>query len=142
MWINNLAGTGNANFGRETVVNRAAARVSFAAGYIWQEILDVRRDGLKGYLDHNAWNYVEFARNLMYVVVIALRAYAYITENAQIANDPSSAYIPREKWDTFDPQILADALFAASNILRYGGTPRILFFFFSILKKKIRAMSL
>lgn len=54
----------------------------------------------------------------MYIVVIVLRTYAYISENLQIKEDPSSAFIPREKWDTFDPQILADALFAASNILR------------------------
>lgn len=97
-------------------INRSG--VWFSTGYIWQEILDVRKDGLKRYLDYNTWNYVEFARNKMYVAVIALRTYAYITENIQITNDPSSAYIPREKWDTFDPQILADALFAASNILR------------------------
>jgi len=89
-----------------------------AAGYIWQEILDVRRDGLKRYLAHNAWNYVEFARNKMYVTVIALRVYAYVTENSQILADLSSAFIPREKWETFDPQLVADALFAASNILR------------------------
>uniref|UniRef100_A0A2S2PPL4 Transient-receptor-potential-like protein n=1 Tax=Schizaphis graminum TaxID=13262 RepID=A0A2S2PPL4_SCHGA len=89
----------------------------FVIGYIWQEILDVRRDGLKRYLAHNAWNYVEFARNKMYVSVIALRVYAYVTENSQISYDPSSAFIPREKWETFDPQLVADALFAASNIL-------------------------
>ncbi|XP_025195999.1 transient-receptor-potential-like protein isoform X2 [Melanaphis sacchari] len=89
----------------------------FVIGYIWQEILDVRRDGLKRYLAHNAWNYVEFARNKMYVLVIALRVYAYITENSQIAYDPSSAFIPRNKWQTFDPQLVADALFAAANIL-------------------------
>lgn len=88
------------------------------AGYIWQEILDVRRDGLKRYLAHNAWNYVEFARNKIYIVVITLRVYAYVTENSQILADPSSAFIPREKWETFDPQLLADALFAAANILR------------------------
>jgi len=89
----------------------------FVIGYIWQEILDVRRDGLKRYLAHNGWNYVEFARNKMYVIVIALRVYAYVTENSQISYDPSSAFIPREEWETFDPQLIADALFAASNIL-------------------------
>lgn len=78
----------------------------------------MRRDGLKRYLAHNAWNYIEFVRNKMYVAVIALRAYAYISESLQITYDPESAFIPREQWDTFDPQILADALFAATNILR------------------------
>ncbi|XP_025422730.1 transient-receptor-potential-like protein isoform X2 [Sipha flava] len=89
----------------------------FVIGYIWQEILEVRKDGLKRYLAHNAWNYVEFTRNKMYVIVIVLRVYAYISENMQITYDPSSAFIPREKWDTFDPQIVADTLFAAANIL-------------------------
>jgi len=55
----------------------------------------------------------------MYVAVIMLRTYAYISENLQITQDPSSAFIPREKWDTFDSQFVADALFAAANILRY-----------------------
>ncbi|XP_050434366.1 transient-receptor-potential-like protein [Adelges cooleyi] len=91
--------------------------LNFVIGYIWKEILDVRKDGLHAYLAHNAWNYVEFARNKMYVAVITVRIYAYVTETIQIAHDPSSAFIPREKWDTFDPQLVADALFAAANIL-------------------------
>lgn len=78
----------------------------------------MRKDGLKAYLAHNAWNYVEFARNKLYVIVIALRSYAYFSETLQISNDPSSAFIPREQWDTFDPQLVADALFATANILR------------------------
>jgi len=87
---------------------------------MWQEILDVRRDGLARYLRHNAWNFVEFVRNKMYLAVIALRTFAYISENLQIKHDPASAFIPREKWDTFDSQLVADALFAAANILRYA----------------------
>ncbi|XP_050543532.1 transient-receptor-potential-like protein isoform X2 [Daktulosphaira vitifoliae] len=91
--------------------------LNFILGYIWQEILDVKKLGLKNYFVHNAWNYVEFARNKIYVVVIILRIYSYIIESIQISHDPRSAYIPREKWDTFDPQLVADALFAAANIL-------------------------
>lgn len=81
-------------------------------------MLDVHRDGLQRYLAQNAWNYVEFARNKIYVIVIALRVYAYASETMQISKDPSSAFIPRQKWDAFDPQLVADALFATANILR------------------------
>jgi hypothetical protein len=73
----------------------------------------------------------------MYVIVIVLRVYAYISENMQITYDPSSAFIPREKWDTFDPQIVADTLFAAANILRYSAIIYELqiykYFFFCLL---------
>lgn len=28
-----------------------------------------------------------------------------------------TAFIPREEWDTFDPQLISEGLFAAANIL-------------------------
>lgn len=34
----------------------------------------------------------------------------------QISNDPKTAFIPREHWDDFDPQLIAEGMFAAANI--------------------------
>lgn len=50
-------------------------------------------------------------------VVISLhRLIAYVQQTSEIARDPSTAYIPREHWDDFDPQLIAEGLFAAANI--------------------------
>lgn len=44
------------------------------------------------------------------------RTIAYIQQNAEISRDPSTAYIARQHWDDFDPQLIAEGLFAAANI--------------------------
>lgn len=41
---------------------------------------------------------------------------AYIQQMNEIKLDPSTAYISREHWDDFDPQLIAEGLFAAANI--------------------------
>lgn len=47
---------------------------------------------------------------------LKLRTVAYIQQTAEIAKDPSTAYIAREHWQDFDPQLIAEGLFAAANI--------------------------
>lgn len=41
---------------------------------------------------------------------------AYIQQTTEIARDPSTAYIAREHWEDFDPQLIAEGLFAGANI--------------------------
>lgn len=42
--------------------------------------------------------------------------FAYIQQATEIAQDPLRAFIPREKWNDFDPQLIAEGLFAAANV--------------------------
>lgn len=51
-------------------------------------------------------------------MVFLLRVAAYIQQTQEIAADPSRAYIPREQWQDFDPQLIAEGLFAGANIFR------------------------
>lgn len=44
------------------------------------------------------------------------RVIAYVQQTSEISKDPSTAYIAREHWDDFDPQLIAEGLFAAANI--------------------------
>lgn len=44
------------------------------------------------------------------------RFFAYLQQASEIARDPAMAYVPREKWDDFDPQLIAEGLFAAANV--------------------------
>ena len=41
---------------------------------------------------------------------------AYVQQQSEIAVDPSTAYIAREHWEDYDPQLIAEGLFAAANI--------------------------
>lgn len=44
------------------------------------------------------------------------RVIAYFQQRSEIAIDPATAYIPRQHWYDYDPQLIAEGLFAAANI--------------------------
>lgn len=87
-------------------------------GYIKEEILEIRRIGIEKHVKNSMWNIVELVKNCIYIMVIVLRLYAFIQEQIEIHEDPNMAFVPREKWNMFDPQLIAEALFATANILR------------------------
>lgn len=75
-------------------------------------------EGMNTYL-RNLWNFIDFSRNFLYIAVFFLRGVAYIQQTLQIEQNPSTAYIKREEWEAFDPQLIAEGLFAAANIFRH-----------------------
>ncbi|XP_023159908.2 transient-receptor-potential-like protein isoform X1 [Drosophila hydei] len=87
----------------------------YVIGFMWEEIQEIFAVGMQSYL-RNMWNFIDFLRNSLYVSVMCLRAFAYIQQATEIARDPQMAYIPREKWHDFDPQLIAEGLFAAANV--------------------------
>ncbi|EDW89546.1 transient-receptor-potential-like protein isoform X2 [Drosophila yakuba] len=89
--------------------------VLYVIGFVWEEVQEIFAVGMKNYL-RNMWNFIDFLRNSLYVSVMCLRAFAYIQQATEIARDPQMAYIPREKWHDFDPQLIAEGLFAAANV--------------------------
>lgn len=80
--------------------------------------MEIYVEGIRSYL-RNMWNFIDFTRNSFYVGVFLLRCAAYIQQSQQISADPATAYIPREQWDSFDPQLIAEGAFAAANIFRW-----------------------
>lgn len=44
------------------------------------------------------------------------RTVAYIQQSREISRDINSQYIARENWNDYDPQLIAEGLFAAANI--------------------------
>lgn len=86
-------------------------------GFIWEETHEIYVEGINSYL-RNMWNFIDFTRNSLYFAVGILRVLAYIQQTNEIAEDPSTAYIPRENWAAFDPQLIAEGLFAAANVFR------------------------
>nr|QDQ16919.1 transient receptor potential-like protein [Danaus plexippus] len=87
----------------------------YVVGFIWQETHEIYIEGIRSYL-RNMWNFIDFTRNTLYVAVAILRLAAYIQQTAEIKKDPQTRFIPREQWDAFDPQLIAEGLFAAANI--------------------------
>lgn len=89
--------------------------VIYVLGFIWEETQEIFDEGIRNYLK-NMWNFIDFSRNFLYVMVILLRVVAYIQQYNEVKEDPNTAFVPREQWDDFDPQLIAEGLFAAANI--------------------------
>ncbi|XP_011298063.1 transient-receptor-potential-like protein [Fopius arisanus] len=89
--------------------------VIYVLGFIWQETREVFSDGLRAYL-RDLWNFIDFTRNSLYVGTFVLRFAAYVQQMTEISSDESARYIPREQWSDFDPQLIAEGLFAAANV--------------------------
>lgn len=89
--------------------------VLYVIGFIWEEIQEMLQEGIKKYLK-NMWNFIDFSQNSLYCMVILLRIIAYVQQRNEIQRDSSAAYIAREHWDDFDPQLIAEGLFAAAAV--------------------------
>ena len=64
------------------------------------------------------WNVIDICRDGAYSLVIALRAIAYFQQSREIELDPASAYLPKEHWNDFDPQLISEGVCAMANIFR------------------------
>ncbi|XP_072945704.1 transient-receptor-potential-like protein [Epargyreus clarus] len=87
----------------------------YVLGFIYQETQEIYIEGMRSYL-RNLWNFIDFTRNSLYVAVTILRFVAYFQQSAEIEADPQRRFVPREQWDDFDPQLIAEGLFAGANV--------------------------
>ncbi|NXO30861.1 TRPC5 protein, partial [Cisticola juncidis] len=76
-------------------------------GFIWGEIKEMWDGGFNEYV-HDWWNLMDFAMNSLYLATISLKIVAYVKY---------SGSRPREEWEMWHPTLIAEALFAISNIL-------------------------
>ncbi|CAL1277107.1 unnamed protein product [Larinioides sclopetarius] len=80
--------------------------LTWVMGLIWSEIKQLWDSGPLQYIN-DMWNIIDFITNSLYVATVALRIIAYFQVQA---------YLPREKWDAWDPILIAEGLFATANI--------------------------
>ncbi|GFQ91603.1 transient receptor potential-gamma protein [Trichonephila clavata] len=92
----------------------SASYVTFLC-LIWSEIKQLWDSGPLQYIN-DMWNIIDFITNSLYVATVALRIIAYFQVQKEIAEDTGTAYLPREKWDAWDPILIAEGLFATANI--------------------------
>ncbi|XP_045125092.1 transient receptor potential-gamma protein-like isoform X16 [Portunus trituberculatus] len=95
--------------------------LAWVFGLIWSEIKQLWDVGLREYVA-DMWNVIDFITNALYVATIALRIVAYyqmlppIKVQREIRQNLGTQDLPRQKWDTWDPMLIAEGLFAAANI--------------------------
>lgn len=92
-------------------------KINYHSGYIFEEIREIWKEGINRYLA-NMWNVIDICRDGAYSLVIALRAIAYFQQSREIELDPASAYLPKEQWNDFDPQLISEGVCAMANIFR------------------------
>lgn len=89
--------------------------LAWVIGLIWSEMKQLWDLGLVEYVG-DMWNIIDFITNSLYVATVALRVIAYLQVQKEIAQNTGTAYLPREKWDAWDPILIAEGLFATANI--------------------------
>ncbi len=85
---------------------------------MYEELHEMWKNGVGRYI-RNLWNVIDVCRDLSYLLAMGLRTVAYIQQQNEIRDNPAAAYIPREEWDAFDPQLIAEGVCAMANIFRY-----------------------
>ncbi|CAH8586019.1 unnamed protein product [Schistosoma margrebowiei] len=89
-----------------------SALVIYVIGFVWQQMKKLYIWGLRAYLA-DMWNLVDFLMNALYIATISLRTIAW----ARIVFYNEPRYINRGQWDSFDPVLVSECLFAAANIV-------------------------
>ena len=89
-------------------------------GYIWVEIKAIWKSGLIEYMK-DLWNLADLFCIGAFMNWIGLRALAFLIVQKEQWDGKEADLIwkPREEWDTFEPMLLADAMFGAGMIASY-----------------------
>ncbi|KAL3880336.1 hypothetical protein ACJMK2_032584 [Sinanodonta woodiana] len=87
----------------------------YVAGLIWAEIKQLWDEGAHEYI-HDMWNILDFVTNSLYIATLTLRVIAYLQVKRERERGLQTAFMERKDWDAYDPNLIAEALFAAANI--------------------------
>lgn len=90
--------------------------LAYVAGYIWTEIKQLWDEGAHNYI-HDMWNILDFVTNSLYIATLTLRVIAYLQVQKEVETGHRDiAELQRKDWNAFDPNLIAEALFAGANI--------------------------
>uniref|UniRef100_K1S2W3 Transient receptor potential-gamma protein n=1 Tax=Magallana gigas TaxID=29159 RepID=K1S2W3_MAGGI len=89
--------------------------LAYVAGLIWAEIKQLWDEGAHDYV-HDMWNILDFVTNSLYIATFTLRLIAYLQVQKEIQENKASAQLERKDWNAYDPNLIAESLFAAANI--------------------------
>ncbi|XP_052795116.1 transient receptor potential-gamma protein-like isoform X1 [Mya arenaria] len=90
--------------------------LAYVVGLIWTEIKQLWDEGADEYC-HDMWNILDFVTNALYIATLTLRVIAYLqVQKERELGRTEQANLQRREWDAYDPNLIAEALFAAANI--------------------------
>ncbi|CAH8853337.1 unnamed protein product [Trichobilharzia szidati] len=89
-----------------------SALIIYVIGFVWQQMKKLYIWGLRAHLT-DMWNLVDFVMNSLYISTISLRTVAW----ARTVFYDEPRYVNRGQWDSFDPVLVSECLFAAANIV-------------------------
>ncbi|XP_055958673.1 transient receptor potential-gamma protein isoform X2 [Patella vulgata] len=89
--------------------------LAYVAGLIWAEIKQLWDEGVREYAQ-DMWNILDFTTNSLYIATFVMRVLAYIQINYMEENKLYPRDLERRYWDAYDPNLIAEAMFAAANI--------------------------
>ncbi|XP_055893356.1 short transient receptor potential channel 4-like isoform X3 [Biomphalaria glabrata] len=89
--------------------------LAYVAGLMWSEIKQLWGEGAIEYI-HDMWNILDFFTNSLYIATFTLRLLAYLQVQEEKREGDSNADRDRKDWEAYDPNLIAEALFAAANI--------------------------
>ncbi|XP_033743329.1 LOW QUALITY PROTEIN: transient receptor potential-gamma protein-like [Pecten maximus] len=89
--------------------------LAYVAGLVWAEVKQLWDEGAHEYV-HDMWNILDFVTNSLYIATLTLRVIAYLQVQQEKLEGKESANLQRKDWNAYDPNLIAEALFAAANI--------------------------
>lgn len=89
--------------------------LGYVIGLIWSEIKQIWMQGALEYI-HDMWNIMDFVTNSLYLATFTLRLLAWLQVRKEKAERNPYAFEERKHWDAYDPNLIAEALFAGANI--------------------------
>ena len=94
--------------------------ILWVQGYLWMELKSLWQTGLINYLKV-LWNLADLFCIGAFINWIGLRAIAFLIVQKEKWDgvDPEEIWKPRQEWNTFEPMLLADAMFGAGMIASY-----------------------
>ena len=94
--------------------------ILWVQGYLWNELKSLWQTGLINYLK-SLWNLADLFCIGAFVNWIGLRAVAFLIVQKEKWDgvDPEEIWTQRQEWTTFEPMLLADAMFGAGMIASY-----------------------
>jgi len=94
--------------------------IVWVQGLMWTEIKKLWQDGLIDYLS-DLWNFADISSYGAFMAWIGLRGLAWLLVQKEQWDgvDPELIWTTKDSWNTFEPQLLAEAMFAAGMISSY-----------------------
>ncbi|OAF71995.1 Transient receptor protein 2 [Intoshia linei] len=84
-------------------------------GLMFSEFLHLWSRGAKEYMT-DMWNMLDFVTLSLYVATFTLKIISYYQVEYEKSKQLQAAFIPRELWDAFDPDLISEGLFSVANI--------------------------